>query len=380
MVASVVGFSSTFALILAGFRAVGATSDQASSGLLVLCLGMAVLSVALGVAYRMPISIAWSTPGAALLISSGHVDGGYAAALGAFAACGALIVVAGLWAQLGRWLAAIPPALANGMLAGVLLPVCLAPVKAVAEIPAMALPGVVVWAVVSRISRRWAVPAALAVTAVAIAINPSAGAGSAGHLAPVLTFVTPTLTLGAIVGLAVPLFIVTMASQNVPGMSVLATYGYEPPLRPVLLTTGAATVAGAPFGAHAINLAAITAAMIAGPDADPDAERRWIATVSAGITYVVLGLGAGLATALVTAAPPVLIESVAGLALLGALAASLTAALKSDVHREAAAVTFVVSASAVTILSVSAPFWGLVAGLALVGAQRWRSGGRTAAG
>lgn len=369
-VAALVGFSSTFALVLGGFRAVGATDAQASSGLLVLCLGMAATSVALGVRYRMPINIAWSTPGAALLISSGRIQDGYAAALGAFVVCGLLIVLAGLWSRLGRWLAAIPAPLANAMLAGVLLPVCIAPVRAAAEIPALALPGIAVWAVVSRISRRWAVPAALVVTAVAIAINPSDTSGTSTRLLPVLTFVTPAFGLAAIFGLALPLFIVTMASQNVPGMSVLASNGYRPPLRQILLTTGAATAVGAPFGSQAFNLAAITAAMIAGPDAHPDRERRWIATVSAGLTYAVLGLGAGLATALVAAAPPVLIEAVAGLALLGALAASLSAALREEELREAAVVTFAVTASSVTIASISAPFWGLVAGLALLAATR----------
>jgi benzoate membrane transport protein len=163
-----------------------------------------------------------------------------------------------------------------------------------------------------------------------------------------------------------------MASQNIPGIGVLASFGYAAPLRPALVTTGAATVAGAPFGAHAINLAAITAALAAGPDAHPDPARRWIASTAGGVVYLVLGLAAGAATALVAIAPPLLIEAVAGLALFGALGAALTAAAADAERREAAIVTFVVSASSITAAGISAPFWGLVAGLAYLGLQRAR--------
>ena len=163
-----------------------------------------------------------------------------------------------------------------------------------------------------------------------------------------------------------------MVSQNVAGMSVLAAHGYAAPMRPVLVTTGAASVAGAPLGGHGINLAAITAALAAGPEAGPDPSRRWIAGVSAGVVYLVIGPAAGLATALLAASPPVLIEAVAGLALLGTLGAALRAATDDEEQREAAIVTFVVCASGVTALGISAPFWGLVAGLLLLAVQRGR--------
>lgn len=371
VVASVVGFASTFALVLAGLRAVGAGEAQAASGLAVLCLAMGVVAIGLGLRHRMPLTIAWSTPGAALLISAGLPSGGYAAALGAFLATGVLIVLAGLWGRLGRWVAAIPPALASAMLAGVLLTVCLAPVRAAVELPLQAGPVILAWALLVRFARPWAVPGALAVAAVAIAADPRDAAGPA-QLLPVLTFTMPVLDGEALLGLALPLFVVTMTSQNITGMGVLAGFGYTPPLRPVLLTTGAATMVGAPFGAHAINLAAITAALTAGPDADPDPSRRWIASVSGGIAYLVLGLTAGVATALVSVAPPLLIEAVAGLALIGALAGALTAAIADAERREAAVVTFVVSASSITAVGISAPFWGLVAGLAFLAVQRAR--------
>ena len=371
VVAALVGFASSFAIVLAGLQAVGADAREASSGLLVLCLAMGVCSIALGLRYRMPIAIAWSTPGAALLVSAGEQPGGYAAALGAFATCGVLLALAGLWPRLGHWIRAIPAPLAAALLAGVLLPVCLAPARAAVEVPALALPVIAVWALVMRLERRWAVPAALAAAVVGVAIDPAGGAAPSGLL-PSLAFSLPELHAGALIGLALPLFVVTMASQNVPGMSVLAAFGYRPELRPLLVTTGAATAAAAPFGGHAINLAAITAALAAGPDAHPDPRRRWIASVTTGGIHLVLGLCAGLATVLVAAAPAVLIAAVAGLALLATLGSALAAAVEDPEHRDAAIVTLVVSASAIAAVGISAPFWGLLAGLAF---SRW---GRTA--
>jgi len=363
VIASLVGFASTFALVLAGLRAVGADEDQAASGLLYLCVAMGIVVIALALRLRMPVAIAWSTPGAALLISSGSVSGGYAAALGAFVLCGVLIVLCGLWTALGRWIAAIPVPIASAMLAGVLLPLCIAPVKALVEVPWQAAPVIATWAVMTFVARRWAVPAAVVVTIVAVAVGGDIPAGAFADPWPVVELTMPHVDVGTLVSLGLPLFIVTMASQNVPGMAVLGTYGYRPPLRPLLVSTGAASAIGGPFGSHALNLAAITAALVAGPEAGPDRDRRWVAAVSSGVAYLALALVSGAATVLVAAAPPVLIEAAAGLALLGALSAALSAALSDEHHREAATITFVVAASGVTLASISAPFWGLVAGL-----------------
>jgi benzoate membrane transport protein len=373
LVVALVGFASSFAIVLAGLHAVGASDAQASSGLLVLSVAMGLTGVALSFIYKMPLSMAWTTPGAALLIAAGHVSGGYAAAVGAFAFAGALIVVAGLWAPLARLLTLIPGPLASGLLAGVLLPVCVAPAEAVADVPKLAGPMVLVWLVLWKVARRWAVPGALAAAAIAVAIDPADHA-DATHLLPQLTWTTPAFDLGTLLGLGLPLFVVTMVSQNVAGMAVLAAHGYRAPMRPVLVTTGAATVVGAPLGGHGINLAAITAAMAAGPDAGPDPGRRWLAAASAGALYFVIGPCAGLATALLTASPPVLIEGVAGLALLSTLGAALRAATDDDERRDAAIVTFAVTASGVTALGISAPFWGLVAGLGLLAVQTARYG------
>jgi benzoate membrane transport protein len=317
----------------------------------------------------MPIIIAWSTPGAALLATAGPLDGGYATAIGAFIVCGVLIVAAGLSAPLARLIDAIPLPLASAMLAGVLLPLCVSPVKAVVEIPDVAIPVVATWLVLTRVARRWAIPAALVAAIVGVVV--SERPDLSGHeLWPSLAWTTPAFDLGAIIGVGIPLFIVTMASQNVPGMGVLASFGYRPKLRPILLSTGAVTTVAAPLGAHALNLAAISAALAAGPDAHEDPRRRWIASVAATPVYCLLGLSAALVTAFAAASPPLLVEAVAGLALLGTLGSALAAALDDEEYREAATITFVVGASGITALGIGGSFWGLVAGAGFLALRR----------
>jgi benzoate membrane transport protein len=281
VVTALVGFGGAFTVVLAGLRAVGADEQQAASGLLVHCVASGMVAVVVGLRTRMPVGIAWSTPGAALLIAAGRPPGGFAAAVGAFLLCGVLIVLSGLVRPLGRLIEVIPPPIAGAMLAGVLLPLCVAPMKAVAEVPALAVPVVVVWAVVGRFARPWSVPAALVAAVVGIVLT-GPGLGGA-DLVPALVWTAPRFEPATLIGVGLPLFLVTMASQNVPGMAVLATYGYRPRLGPILLATGLGTLGTAPFGGHAVNLAAISAALAAGPDADLDPGRRWVASVTAGV-------------------------------------------------------------------------------------------------
>jgi benzoate membrane transport protein len=246
VVTALVGFGGAFTVVLAGLRAVGADEQQAASGLLVLCVASGMVAVAVGLRTRMPVGIAWSTPGAALLIAAGRPPGGFAAAVGAFLLCGVLIVLSGLVRPLGRLIEVIPPPIAGAMLAGVLLPLCVAPMKAVAEVPALAVPVVVVWAVVGRFARPWSVPAALVAAVVGIVVT-EPGLGGA-ELVPALVWTAPRFEPATLIGVGLPLFLVTMASQNVPGMAVLATYGYRPRLGPILLATGLGTLGAAPFG------------------------------------------------------------------------------------------------------------------------------------
>lgn len=374
LLSAFVGFASSFAVILQGLTAVGASQAQAASGLMALSLAMGFCAILLSWKTRLPISIAWSTPGGALLASSAIAEGGFNAAVGAFIACGILLTLAGLWKPLGRAVAAIPAALANAMLAGILLGLCLAPVKAVAAMPVAGLSIVIVWALVAKWKRLYAMPAAVLVTLGFILAGGEISADKLGSLLPQAEFAMPVFSPSAMLGIALPLFIVTMASQNIPGIAVLQANGYRPDPTPLFRATGLFSLLAAPFGGHAVNLAAITAAICAGPEAHPDPNRRWVAALVAGIFYVLFGLGATAATAIFSAAPPILIQAVAGLALLGAFAASLVAALSDTESREAAAITFIVAASGLTLFGIGGAFWGLIAGGAMLALARWRRG------
>lgn len=373
VLACFVGFASSFAVVVAGLVAVGANPAEAASGLMAVSIAMGVGGVWLSLRTKMPISVAWSTPGAALLATSGAVHGGFAAAVGAFLASGLLITGAGLWKPLGRWVAAIPPALASAMLAGVLLDLCLAPVRAVAQLPLPGLAIVVTWAVVARFNRLFAVPAAVLVTFVLIGATTDLSGLHRAALWPEPLLIVPSFSLPALIGIALPLFIVTMASQNIPGMAVLHVNGYHPAPSPLFRDTGLLTLVSAPFGGHAVNLAAITAAICAGPDSHPDPARRWPAAVVAGLGYILFGLLASAATAFMGAAPPILIEAVAGLALLGAFGQAMLAAMSEPRDREAAIVTFLVAGSGLNFLGIGGAFWGLLAGGALLALGRWRA-------
>lgn len=380
LIASLVGYGSSFVIVLQGLVGVGATPREAASGLLAVGTAMGLCAVVLALRFRMPIAVAWSTPGAALLAATGPVAGGFPAAVGAFLVAGALVVIAGLWKPLGRAVLAIPAPIANAMLAGVLLEFCLAPFKAIAEVPALALPVVIVWAVTLRFARLYAAPAAVAAAVIMFVLSLAgivpgvgavAGSGASGpDLWPHLDWIMPVFTGPAIVSIALPLFLVTMASQNIPGFAVLRSNGYEPPTTPLLVGTGIASVASAPFGGHAVNLAAITAAICAGPDAHPDPARRYIAAVSSGIAYVVMGVLAPIAVGFISASPPVLIEAVAGLALLGAFGSATLNFLNAPKDRDAALVTFVATASGLSFFGIGAAFWGLVAGGAVLALGR----------
>ena len=364
---ALVGFSSSFAVVLQGLIAVGASPAEAASGLMAASIAMGLCGLVVSLAMRLPISVAWSTPGAALLAASAAPAGGFAEAVGAFVVTGVLIVLTGLSPRLSRWVAAIPASLANAMLAGILLSLCLAPVRAVVEAPLLGLAVVATWAVVGVLWRLYAVPAAVAVALVLIGTTAPVPPGVLDALVPAPAFTMPSFSVATVIGIALPLYLVTMASQNLPGLAVLTANGYTPAPAPLLRATGAFTVFAAPFGSHAINLAAITAALCAGPEAGADPRHRYWSAVSAGAVYVIFGLFAGALTAFIAGAPTFLIEAVAGLALFGALASALSGALAIPDHRGAAIVTFVVAASGQSFFGIGGAFWGLLAGLAMLG-------------
>lgn len=367
IVCGLVGFTSSFAVVLTGLRAVGADAASAASGLSVLSLTMGLGCILFSLLWRMPITTAWSTPGAALLATAVAPEGGFAAAVGAFVVTGVLLALTGLVRPLGEAVRRIPTPLANAMLAGVLLQLCAAPFVDLVRSPWAIGPVVLTWLVLLRAARRWAVPGALAAAVIVMAASGTFAELGALDPRPHLTWTTPSFDLATVVAIAVPLYIVTMTSQNIPGIAVLGSFGYHPPVGPPLLYTGAATAAGAPFGGHAINLAAISAALAAGPEAHPDRSRRWVAGVTCGIVYLVFGMFSSVITQVSDAAPAGLLAAVAGVALIGTFASSASAALADDHLREAAALTFVVAASGMSVWGVGAAFWALLAGLVLHG-------------
>lgn len=368
-VAVLVGFTSSAVIVFEAARAAGASPAQTASWLWALGLGMGVTTLALSLRYRVPVLTAWSTPGAALLITS--VAGlPLAQTIGAFVITGLLIVAVGASGVFERLMSRLPVALAAGMLAGVLLRFGLD--AFVSMQTQFLLVGAMFAAfLVARVRLpRYAVPLALAVGLVV--------AWAQGLFAPLVVeaaltrpqFVMPQFSVAAAVGVALPLFIVTMASQNVPGVATLRAHGYAPPLSPVIATTGVATVLLAPFGAYALNLAAITAAICMGNEAHPDAARRYTAAVAAGVFYVLLGLFAAAVTAVFAAFPRELVLAIAGLALLGTIGSGLAAAMNDETQREPALITFLVTASGLTLWSIGSAFWGLVAGLVALGLRR----------
>jgi benzoate membrane transport protein len=363
-----VGYASSFAIVIQGLAALGATPAQIASGLFVLGLAKGFVAMWLSLYTRQPITIAWTTPGFALMASMSMLTGGFEAAVGAFIIVGLGIALAGIWSPLARLITAIPPVLASAMLAGVLLKLCLAPFVALSKAPFSAAAILFTWLLVGRFSKLYAVPAAVLVTIVAISLTQSVPAGAAPVIVwamPWPIWVTPTFTFDGLINLALPLFIVTMASQNITGLAVLASFGYRPGTRLPFLATGLASMLIAPFGGGAVNLAAITAALCAGPDAHPDRARRYVAAISAGVGYMAFALLAGVATLFVTRASPVLIEAVAGLALIGALGSALSTALKDESERMPALLTFLFCASGVSVFGIGSAFWGLVLGWAM---------------
>ena len=369
LIAAFVGFASSFAVVLKGLTAVGATDVQAASGLMALSVAMGIAGVVLGIGSRMPVFVAWSTPGAALLAATGSTPGGFPAAVGAFVVVGILLIAAGLIRPFGRLIAAIPDPLANAMLAGVLFGLCLKPIAALIDAPIGATLIVLSWLVVSRWKRIYATPVAALVAGLVIAASGRTVGFDLQTITPRPEFVAPTFTLQAIMGIALPLFIVTMASQNLPGLAVLGAYGFRPDPGRLVWMTGAFSLASAPFGGHAVNLSSIVAALCASPDASPDPGKRWIAAATAGAASIVFGLFAGAVTAFASGAP-ILVEAVAGLALLNPFGSALHNALADTKGREAALVAFLVTASGVTIYGIGGAFWGLVAGGAVMALTR----------
>lgn len=364
-----VGFASSAVIVFQAAQSLGASPEQISSWMWALGLGMGLTCIGLSLRYRMPVVTAWSTPGAAMLISSA-AGLPLSDAIGAFLLSAICITVAGFSGIFERMMSRIPVALASGMLAGVLLRFGLEGFGAMKTQLGMVLTMFVVYLLARRWQPRYAV-----ILTLLVGIGWAATLGLLHvealrwQLAKPI-FIMPTFSLAAVVGIALPLFVVTMASQNVPGVAVIRASGYAIPISPVVGWTGVANTLLAPFGAFALNLAAITAAICMGREAHEDPQRRYVAAIAAGVFYVLVGIFGATVAALFAAFPKELILAIAGIALLGTIGNSLAAALREEPQREAALVTFLVTASGLTLAGIGSAFWGLVAGAVTLALSR----------
>jgi len=370
-VAVLVGFTSSVALVFAAAQAVGADAGQTASWIWALGLGMAITSIGLSWHYRQPVLTAWSTPGAALVAASSGVDLPHA--VGAFMVCSALIVLAGATGLFARVMNRIPQAIAAALLAGVLARFGLDAAQALGSAPLLVIVMTLAFLLGRRAWPRYAVPGALLVGVGVALLQGSMRWQLLGTTWAVPVWTAPAFSVSAAVGLALPLFIVTMASQNLPGVAAQRAAGYDTPVSPPLVATGLTGLLLAPFGGYAFNLAAITAAICMGREAGDDPARRYTAAIAAGVFYGFAGLAGGAVVGLLQAFPRELVLAVAGLALLGTIATGLATALKEEGHRDAAVITFLVTLSGVSLAGIGSAFWGVLAGTMALLVQQSRT-------
>ena len=361
-VAMMTGYTSSLVLMFQAGQAAHLSNAQISSWIWALSIGMAVCTIGLSLRFRAPIVIAWSTPGAALLVSSlPHVP--YAEAIGAFIVCALLLTVVGLTGWFDTLMKKIPAGIASALLAGILFEIGIEIFRAAQFQTALVLTMFLTYLIVKRVTPRYAIPATLIAGTVAAG---ALGLLDFSHFQIALAhpvFTMPAFSVAASISIGIPLFVVAMASQNVPGIAVLRADGYTTPSAPLISTTGIASLLLAPFGSHGINLAAITAAICTGREAHENRDKRYTAAVWCGIFYLIAGIFGATIAALFAAFPRELVVSVAALALFGSIMSGLTNAMQDARQREAALVTFMVTASGLTLLSIGSAFWGLVAGV-----------------
>jgi benzoate membrane transport protein len=357
-----VGFTSSAVLVFEAARALGADDAQIASWMWALGIGMSLTCALPSLRWRMPVVTAWSTPGAAMLITAG-AGVRLEEAVAGFMVSALLIVASGFSGWFERMMNRIPIALASAMLAGVLLRFGIEAFSSMQARFELVFPMFAAWLLVRRLLPRYAVMAALVVGVAIAGFGGELRTEGLGLSLAMPVWTTPSLSLAAVVGIALPLYVVTMASQNLPGVAVIRASGYPVPISPMIGWTGVATLVLAPFGGFAINLAAITAAICMGPEAHEDRSRRYVASVAAGGFYLVIGLFGATVAAVFAAFPRELIMAIAGLALIGTIGNGLAAAVAGERDREAAVVTFLVTASGLSLAGIGAAFWGLVAGV-----------------
>ncbi|OQD56943.1 hypothetical protein BM536_006155 [Streptomyces phaeoluteigriseus] len=362
LIAVLVGSTSSAAIVFTAAKAAGASADDLASWMLALGVGMGATSIGLSLRYRTPVVTAWSTPGAAVL-ATGLLGATMAQAVGAFLVSAALITISGLTGWFARVMDRIPVAIAAGLLAGILVRFGTGLFSAMHDSFGVVFPMFAVYLVCRRWMPRYAVLAALVVGAGAASVSGSVQVHDVDVAIAAPIFTAPDFSWQVIIGAGLPLFVVTMASQNLAGVAVLRNDGYQVPVSPLVGWTGATNLLLAPFGCFGLNLAAITAAICTGSQAHEDRDRRFLAGVWAGVFYLCLGVFGGTVGSLLTALPAALIAGIAGLGLLNTIVSSLSSALADEDWRESAVVTFLATASGVTLLGIGSAFWGLLAGV-----------------
>ena len=371
-IAMMTGYTRSLVLMFQAGQAAGLTSGQISSWIWALSIGMAVCSIGLSLRYRAPITIAWSTPGAALLITSlGGVS--YGEAIGAYITCAVLVIICGMTGSFERLVKRIPGSLAAALLAGILFKIGSEIFVAAQHRTGLVVGMLVTYLIVKRLMPRYAVLAALLIgTLISGLLGLLDFSGFALEVAvPVWT--TPSFSMAATISIGIPLFVVAMTSQNMPGIAVLRADGYNVPASPLITTTGVASLLLAPFGSHGVNLAAISAAICTGSHAHEDPKKRYTAAMWCGIFYGIAGTFGATLAALFAAFPKELVLSIAALALFGSISNGLTVAMSESKEREAALITFMVTASGMTLYSVGSAFWGIVAGVLTLMILNWKT-------
>lgn len=341
----------------------GATSSQAATAIFVMLIGYGVLSIGLSSWLKMPVSVVWSTPGAAFLATSGALGLSFDVAVGAFLVAALLIVLTGLWPKLSDLVSKIPPQISAAMLAGVIFPFVTSIVYASVDFPMLFLPVVALWLVLNRLAPVWASPVAITLGFVLLSFTPEAAGASVQAFWPALVPVLPVLDFAAIIAIGVPLYLITMASQNLPGIAIMNSLGYKLPVGRVLSATGIGSVLSSFFGGFGLNLAAITAALNADRGAAKDPARRWIAASFGGVVYILFALFAAPFAAFVLAVPRELLLALAGLALINTFAGAVRTAVQDDQLRLAGIVTLIIGASGITIFGIGGAFWALLTGV-----------------
>lgn len=368
-VASISGSAATFGIAIAGLLAMGATREQTFTAIFVLLIGYGLLSTVLSYRYKMPISIVWSTPGAAFLAASAGLGLEFEQAVGGFLLSGVLLTVTGLWPALSNLVQKIPAAIASAMLAGILFVFVVTTVRAAVDFPVVVLPFILTWFVLNRLAPVWATPVAIVMAFFLVNIDLGPGWIEGASLFPQFEIVVPSFELIPMVSIGVPLYLITMASQNLPGIAIMKGFGYSVPVRAVIGSTGLATAFSSFFGGFGMNLAAITAAINANEQAAKDPNRRWVASFVGGLVYWLFAIGAGVFAAFVLAVPSELLLAVVGLALLPSFISAIGASLEDRQTRLPAAITFVVGAAGISIAGIGGAFWALVAGMLVLAWQ-----------